>query len=69
MAGRTLAGRQHAATENRFSLPPGTTAGEWPEPVWCVLAVTDGDRMLVRASSIVPVLARPVVAIACGPLR
>jgi len=52
----TLAGRHHAAAGIRFTLPPGTTAGELPEPVRCALAGTDGDRMLVRASSIVPVL-------------
>jgi ABC-2 type transport system ATP-binding protein len=52
----TLAGRQHAAAEIRFSLPPGTTADELPEPVRCALASTDEDRMLVRTSSIVPVL-------------
>ena len=52
----TLAGRQHAAAEIRFSLPPGTTAGELPEPVRCALAGTDGDRVLARADSVVPVL-------------
>ena len=52
----TLAGRQHAAAEIRFTLPPGSTAGELPEPVRSALADKDGDRMLVRASSIVPVL-------------
>ena len=52
----TLAGRQHAAAGIRFSLPPGTTADELPDPVRRALAGTDGDRMLVRASSIVPVL-------------
>jgi len=52
----TLAGRQHAAAEIRFSLPPGTTAGELPEPVQYALAGTDGDRLLARASSVVPVL-------------
>jgi ABC-2 type transport system ATP-binding protein len=52
----TLAGRQHAAAGIRFSLPPGTTAGELPEPVRCALAGTDGDRVLLRAGSIVPVL-------------
>jgi ABC-2 type transport system ATP-binding protein len=52
----TLAGRQHAAAEIRLSLPPGTTAAELPEPVRCALAGTDDDRMLVRASFVVPVL-------------
>jgi ABC-2 type transport system ATP-binding protein len=52
----TLAGRQHAAAEIRFTLPPGSTADELPEPVRSALADKDGDRMLVHASSIVPVL-------------
>ena len=52
----TLAGRQHAVKEIRFTLPPGSTADELPEPVRSALADKDGDRMLVRASSIVPVL-------------
>ena len=52
----TLAGRQHAAAEIRFTLPPGATADDLPEPVRSALAGKDGDRMLVHASSIVPVL-------------
>jgi ABC-2 type transport system ATP-binding protein len=52
----TLAGRQHAVKEIRFTLPPGSTADELPEPVRSALADKDGDRMLVRAGSIVPVL-------------
>jgi ABC-2 type transport system ATP-binding protein len=52
----TLAGRQHAAAEIRFSLPPGTSADELPEPVRCALTGADGDRMLVRAGSVVSVL-------------
>jgi ABC-2 type transport system ATP-binding protein len=52
----TLAGRQHAAAEIRFTLPPGTAADDLPEPVRSALAGKDGDRMLVHASSIVPVL-------------
>jgi ABC-2 type transport system ATP-binding protein len=52
----TLAGRQHAAAEIRFSLPPGTTAGELPEQVRHALAGNDGDRVLVRTTSIVAVL-------------
>ena len=52
----TLAGRQHAAAEIRFTLPPGTTADELPEPVRSALAGQDGDRLLVHAGSIVPVL-------------
>jgi ABC-2 type transport system ATP-binding protein len=52
----TLAGRQHAAAEIRFTLPPGTTADDLPEPVRSALAGKDGDRMLVHANSIVPVL-------------
>jgi ABC-2 type transport system ATP-binding protein len=63
----TLAGREHAPAEIRFSLPPGTTVGDLPEPVRSALAVTergDGverdrlerDRVLVRAASSVAVL-------------
>jgi ABC-2 type transport system ATP-binding protein len=52
----TLAGRQHAAAEIRFSVPPGTTASDLPEPVRSALTDSDGKRMLARASSIVPVL-------------
>lgn len=52
----TLGGRQHSAAEIRFRLPPGTVAGDLPEPVRCALADADGDRMLVRAGSVTPVL-------------
>ncbi|MGO8958362.1 MAG: ABC transporter ATP-binding protein [Streptosporangiaceae bacterium] len=52
----TLAGREHAAAEIRFSLPPGVTITQLPEPVRCALADTDGDRVLLRADSTVPVL-------------
>src|SRR5215469_1847917 len=52
----TLAGRQHAAAEIRFTLPPGTTFDELPEPVRSACADKDGNRLLVRTSSIVPVL-------------
>jgi ABC-2 type transport system ATP-binding protein len=52
----TLAGRQHAAAEIRFTLPPGTSAGELPEPVRCALESTEGDRVLVRAGNVVSVL-------------
>ncbi len=52
----TLGGREHAAAEIRFSLPPGATVAELPEPVRCALADTQGHRVLVRADSTVSVL-------------
>jgi ABC-2 type transport system ATP-binding protein len=52
----TLAGREHAAAEIRFSLPPDTTPDELPEPVISALAGSDGNRVLVRATSPVSVL-------------
>ena len=52
----TLAGREHAPAEIRFSLPPGTTAEELPEPVRNAMADLDGDRVLIRAMSPVSVL-------------
>ena len=52
----TLGGRQHAAAEIRFTLPPGSTAADLPDPVRSALAGQDGNRLLVRASPIVPVL-------------
>jgi len=52
----TLGGREHAAAEIRFSLPPGTTFDELPEPVRSACADKDGNRMLVRAASPVSVL-------------
>jgi ABC-2 type transport system ATP-binding protein len=53
----TLGGREHAAAEIRFSLPPGTTFDELPEPVRSACADKDGNRrLLVRAASPVSVL-------------
>jgi ABC-2 type transport system ATP-binding protein len=52
----TLAGRQHAAAEIRFSLPAGASADELPEAVRRAVAETDGDRVLARASNTVAVL-------------
>jgi ABC-2 type transport system ATP-binding protein len=52
----TLGGREHAAAEIRFSLPPGSTADELPEPVRCALASKDGSQVLARATSPVSVL-------------
>jgi ABC-2 type transport system ATP-binding protein len=52
----TLAGREHAPAEIRFSLPPGTTTEELPEPVRSALADLDGDRVLIHAMSPVSVL-------------
>ena len=51
----TLGGRQHAAAEIRFSLPPGTTVRSCPSRSGAPWPARR-DRMLVRASSIVPVL-------------
>jgi ABC-2 type transport system ATP-binding protein len=52
----TLAGREHAPAEIRFTLPPGTTAEELPEPVRRAMADPDGDRVLIHAMSPVSVL-------------
>jgi ABC-2 type transport system ATP-binding protein len=52
----TLAGREHAAAEIRFSLPPDTIPDELPEPVRSALAGSDGNRVLVRTTSPVSVL-------------
>jgi len=52
----TLGGREHAAVEIRFSLPPGTTLDDLPEPVRSACADQDGNRLLVRAMSPVSVL-------------
>jgi ABC-2 type transport system ATP-binding protein len=52
----TLAGREQAPAEIRFSVPPGTTGDELPEPVRSALANVDGDRVLLRAMSPVSVL-------------
>ncbi len=52
----TLAGRERAAAEIRFSLPPGTGVGDLPEPVRSACADADGNRVLVRATSPVSVL-------------
>jgi len=52
----TLAGRERAAAEIRFSLPPGAGSDELPEPVRSALAGTDGRRVLARATSPVSVL-------------
>ena len=55
----TLGGREQAEAEIRFTLPPGTTASDLPEPVRGTVA--DGEdgrdgRVLLRAGSVVPVL-------------
>jgi ABC-2 type transport system ATP-binding protein len=52
----TLAGREHAPAEIRFSLPPGTTTEELPGPVRNAVADLDGDRVLIHAISPVSVL-------------
>jgi ABC-2 type transport system ATP-binding protein len=52
----TLAGREQAPAEIRFSLPPAITVEQLPEPVRTAVASVDGDRLLVHASSPVAVL-------------
>lgn len=55
----TLAGREHAPAEIRFSLPLDTTVDQLPELVRGAVVNVEGDRVLVHASS-------PVAAL--GPL-
>jgi len=52
----TLAGREHAAVEIRFSLPPDHDLAELPEPLRAGLAGRDGHRLLVHAASPLVVL-------------
>jgi len=52
----TLAGREHAPAEIRFSLPPGTTIEELPEPVRSLMASMDGHQVLIHATSPVSAL-------------
>ncbi|HXQ18418.1 MAG TPA: ABC transporter ATP-binding protein [Acidimicrobiales bacterium] len=55
----TIAGRQHAAVEIRFSLPPGARTSDLPESLQAAVAEEDGSRVLLHAAS-------PVAAL--GPL-
>ncbi|HEV2309761.1 MAG TPA: ABC transporter ATP-binding protein, partial [Acidimicrobiia bacterium] len=52
----TLAGREHAPAEIRFSLPAGTTADDLPDAVREALSEQDGARLLARAASPLAVL-------------
>jgi ABC-2 type transport system ATP-binding protein len=52
----TLGGRELASAQIRFTLPPGTTVDELPEPVRASLAEQDGARVLLRAASPIAVL-------------
>jgi len=53
----TLAGRDSAAAEIRFTLPPGVTGDDLPDAVKGAIVVVDGQRLLVTAGSPVAVLA------------
>jgi ABC-2 type transport system ATP-binding protein len=52
----TLAGRERAAVQIRFSMPPDTTPDDLPAPVLGTLAGHDGGRVLLHAASPVAVL-------------
>ncbi len=52
----TLAGREHAPAEIRFSLPAGTAPADLPDVVRDALTEHDGTRLLVRATSPLAVL-------------
>jgi ABC-2 type transport system ATP-binding protein len=52
----TLAGREHAPAEIRFSLPSAAVVDELPDPVRAAVVSVDGDRVLARAMSPVAVL-------------
>jgi ABC-2 type transport system ATP-binding protein len=53
----TLAGRNVAPAEVRFTLPAGTVTADLPEAVQRTIAGQDGDRLLVTAVSPIAVLA------------
>jgi ABC-2 type transport system ATP-binding protein len=52
----TLAGREQAAVQIRFSMPPDTTPDDLPEPVLGTVAGHEGGRVLLQAASPVAVL-------------
>jgi ABC-2 type transport system ATP-binding protein len=52
----TLAGREHAAVEIRFTLPIGVALDDLPEGVRAAVDGSDGPRTLLRANSPVAVL-------------
>jgi ABC-2 type transport system ATP-binding protein len=53
----TLAGRDAAAAEIRFTLPAGVNRGDLPEAVQAAIAGADGTRLLLTAASPIAVLA------------
>jgi ABC-2 type transport system ATP-binding protein len=61
----TLGGRELASAQIRFTLPPGTTVDELPEPVRASLAEQEGRRVLLRAASPTAVLG-PLIGWADG---
>ena len=52
----SLAGRDRAAVEIRFSLPQGASAEDLPGSVRCAVVGRDGDRLLVQTASAVSAL-------------
>jgi ABC-2 type transport system ATP-binding protein len=52
----TIAGRQSADVEVRFSLPPGAGTDDWPDSLRAAIAERDGDHLLLRSASPVAVL-------------
>jgi ABC-2 type transport system ATP-binding protein len=61
----TLGGRERAAAQIRFSLPPGTAVDDLPEPVRNAVIGHDGERVLLRAPSPIAVLG-PLISWAKG---
>ncbi len=53
----TLAGRNAAAAEIRFTLPAGVSRDDLPEAVRAAIAGADGTRLLLTAPSPIAVLA------------
>jgi ABC-2 type transport system ATP-binding protein len=56
----TLGGRERAAAQIRFSLPPGAAVEDLPGPVREALVAQDAGRVLLRATAPVGVL-RPLI--------
>jgi len=52
----SLAGRDRAAVEIRFSLPEGASPEDLPASVRCAVVGRDGERLLVRTASTVSAL-------------
>jgi ABC-2 type transport system ATP-binding protein len=57
----TLGGRERAAADIRFSLPPATTVDDLPAPVRACFPARDGERISLQVSSPLRVLG-PLVA-------